>query len=169
MKAFILFLIIFLSSLGSVFSQKILILDLTGMRSKRIKYISGDYMAIKVIDDKTTYKGFIDIISDSSFYISGNLVMLDSIRAIVKHNRVPKTISKQAFLVAGITAVISGLNNALTKGSVFPDDDSYFVPAVFAGIGVVLLPFWKKTYRLNDKRFVKIIDISPSLPMDAGP
>jgi len=168
MKAFILFIIIFLSSFGSVFSQKILILDLTGMRSKRIKYISGDYMAVKVVNDKTTYKGFIDIISDSSFYIGGNLVILDSIRAIVKYNRVPKSISKQAFLVAGITTLIVGLNNALTKGGVFPGDDSYFVPAVFASIGVILMPFWKKTYRLNDKRFVKIIDISPSLPMDAG-
>ena len=120
MKAFFLLFIFSLSVLSSVFSQRILVLDLAGLRSKRIKYNSGDFIAVKVVDDKTTYKGYLEIITDTSFYVNDNLVRLNTLRAIVKYNKAPKAISLNAFLIAGITGIISGFNNGLTKGAVFP-------------------------------------------------
>lgn len=164
---FLLFLFLF-GFAGSLLSQKILVLDLAGMRSKRIKYSSGEYIYLRVVNDKTTYKGYLDIISDSSFFVNDNLVFVDSVRAIVRHNKAPKMISMQAFGVAGITAIISGLNNGLTKGEVFPGDDSYIVPAVFAGIGAVLLPFWRKTHKMSDKKMLKILDLTPVNLEDTG-
>lgn len=170
MKAHFLLFTFFLLTAGSLFSQKVLVLDLAGMKSKRIKYNSGAYIAIKVLNDKTTYKGYLDVVTDTSFYLSGNLVMLDSVRAIVKYNRAPKAISTQAFLVAGATAIIVGINNGFNKGSVFPGDNSYIIPLSFAGIGAILMPFWKKTYRIdNNKRLLKILDLTPMAPIDASP
>ena len=147
----------------------ILSLDITGMRTKRIKYSSGEYIAIKVLNDKTTYKGYLDILSDSTFFINENLVHIDSVRAIVKYNRAPKAISKQAFVVAGVTAAVVILNNALTKGEVIADDGSYIVPATFAGIGAIMLPFWKKTHRLGKKKSIQILDLSPVAPGESPP
>jgi len=169
MKAYFLVFTFLLLTAGSLFSQKILVLDLAGMKSKRIRYNSGAYIAIKVLNDKTVYKGYLDVVSDTSFFLSGNLVMLDSVRAIVKYNRAPKAISTQAFLVAGATAIIVGINNGFNKGSVFPGDDSYIIPLSFAGIGAILMPFWKKTYRIdNNKRLLKILDLSP-VPVNESP
>ena len=165
MKPYILLFLFLFGGVASAFSQKVLVLDLAGMRSKRIHYNSGDYIYVKVFNDKVTYKGYLEVVSDTAFYVDNNLVILDSLSAIIKHNKAPKAISKQAFLVAGITAIVVGLNNGLTKGTVFPNDDSWIVPGVFAGIGTVLLPFWKKTYKINNKnRIVKILDLTPVAP-----
>lgn len=164
---FLLFLFLF-GFAGSLFAQRILVLDLTGMRSKRIKYSSGEYIYLKVYNDKTTFKGYVDIISDSSFFVNDNLVFIDSVNTVIRHHKAPKMISVQAFGVAGITAIISGLNNALTKGDVFPGDDSYFVPAVFAGIGAALLPFWRKKHKIGDKKMLKILDLTPISLEEAG-
>jgi hypothetical protein len=170
MKAYILLFIFFLSTLSSVFSQKILVLDLSGMRSKRIKYNSGEYIWVKVLNDKTTYSGFLEVTSDTSFYVNDNLVFLDSLSAIVKYRRGMKMISKQAFLAGGILAIISGINNGVTKGDVFPQDDSYIVPASFLGLGVIFMPFWRKTYRINDKNTIaKILDLTPIPTIEDSP
>ena len=170
MKPYILLSIFLFGFTASLFSQRILVIDLAGMRSKRIKYSSGDHISLKVYNDKTTFKGYLEIISDTSFFVNENLVFIDSVRAVIRNNKAPKMISQQAFLVAGITAVISGLNNGLTKGDVFPGDDSYIVPAAFAGIGAVLLPFWRKTHKINNKnKFLKILDLSPDNPQAISP
>ncbi len=170
MKAYFLVLTFFLLTAGSLFSQKVLVLDLAGLKSKRIKYNSGSYIAVKVLNDKVVYKGYLDVVTDTSFFINGNLVMLDSVRAIVKYNRAPKAISTQAFIVAGVTAIIAGLNNGFNKGAVFPGDNSYIIPLSFAGIGAVLMPFWKKTYRIdNNKRLLKILDLTPIAPIEESP
>lgn len=169
MKPYIFLFIFLFGGVATAFSQKVLVLDLAGMRSKRIHYNSGDYIYVKVLNDKVTYKGYLEVTSDTSFYVDNNLIILDSLSAIVKHNKAPKAISQQAFLVAGITAIVVGLNNGLTKGDVFPNDDSWIVPGVFAGIGAALLPFWKKTYKINNKnRFVKILDLTPVAPPIEG-
>jgi hypothetical protein len=170
MKAKLLLISFLLLSAGSIFSQKILVLDLAGMKSKRIRYNSGDYIAIKVINDKTIFKGFLDVMSDSSFLVNGNFVLLDSVTTIIKYNRAPKAISTQAFLVAGVTAIIVGIDNGINKGSLFPSDQSYIIPASFAGIGAILLPFWKKKYRIDgDKRSLKILDLTLIAPVDDSP
>jgi hypothetical protein len=140
------------------------------MKTKRIRYNSGDYISIRVKDDKTIYKGFLEVVSDTSFFVSGNHVVLDSLESIIKYNKAPKSISKQAFLVGGITAIVVGLNNGLTKGNVFPADDSYIVPASFLGLGAIFTPFWRKTYKVTKKnRTVKILDLTPVAPVDNSP
>lgn len=170
MKPLIFLLLFLMSFLGNAFSQRILVLDKAGMSSKRIKYNSGDYIAVKINNDKVVYKGYLEIVSDTSFYINNNFVELDSVRAVVRYHKAASSVSKQAFLVAGITAIISGINNAVTKGSVFPGDDSYIIPAAFAGIGAILVPFWKTTHKINNKnRFLKILDLSPIAPSEGLP
>lgn len=170
MKAYILLFLFLLGTLSSVFSQKILVLDLSGMGSKRIKYNSGEYIWVKVANDKTTYSGYLEVTSDTSFYVNDNLIILDSLTAIVKYRRGMKMLSKQAFLAGGILAIISGINNGVTKGDVFPQDDSYIVPASFLGLGVVLMPFWRKTYNINGKnKIVKILDLTPIPTIEESP
>ena len=165
---FLLFLFLF-GCIATSVSQRVLVLDLAGMRSKRIHYNSGDYMYVKVLNDKVTYKGYLEVVSDTAFYVDNNLIILDSLSAIVKHNKAPKAISTQAFIVAGVTAIVVGLNNGLTKGDVFPNDDSWIVPASFAGLGVILTPFWRKTYKIKNKnRIVKILDLTPVAPPIEG-
>ena len=163
MKKFTLLFVFLMGFFLSTDAQMILALDINGIKNKRIRYNSGDYIAVKVLNDKTTYKGYLDIINDSTFFINANLVHIDSVRAIVKYNRAPKAISKQAFLVAGITGVITIMNNSFTKGEAFPNDNSYIVPAAFAGIGAVLIPFWKKNHKITGKKkSLKILDLNPA-------
>lgn len=170
MKARIVLFLLLLFSTAPLLSQRVLIVDLTGMKTKRIRYNSGDYISIRVKDDKTIYKGFLEVDSDTSFFISGNHVILDSLVSIIKYNKAPKAISKQAFLVGGITALVVGINNGVTKGSVFPGDDSYIVPASFLGLGAIFTPFWRKTYRVTKKNCtVKILDMTPVAPVDDSP
>jgi len=170
MKAYLVLFLLLLFSASPLLSQRVLVLDLTGMKTKRIRYNSGDYISIRVKDDKTIYKGFLEVVSDTSFFISGNHVILDSLESIIKYNKAPKAISKQAFLVGGITALVVGINNGVTKGSVFPDDDSYIVPASFLGLGAIFTPFWRKTYRISKKNCtVKILDMTPVPPVDDSP
>lgn len=170
MKSYLVLFLLLLFCSSPLFSQRVLVLDLSGMKTKRIRYNSGDYISIRVKDDKTIYKGFLEVVSDTSFFVNANLVVLDSLESIIKYNKAPKSISKQAFLVGGITAIVVGLNNGLTKGNVFPADDSYIVPASFLGLGAIFTPFWRKTYKVTKKnRTVKILDMTPVAPVDDSP
>ena len=166
MKALILFLIFISSVFSTAFSQKILVLDLLGGRSKRIKYNSGDYISIRVLNDKTIYKGYLEVISDTAFYVNDNYIHLDSLSEIIKYNKAPKLISMNAFFVGGILGILSGFNNGLTKGDVFPEDGSYIVPLSFIGLGAVFLPFYRKTYKINKNRIIKILDLTPIAPIE---
>lgn len=170
MKPYIIVLLLVSFVSSTLVSQKVLVLDHSGMKSKRIRYNSGDYISVRVLNDKVIYKGFLDVVTDSSFFVNENLVYVDSLKQIIKYNKAPKMISKQAFLVGGITAIISGLNNGLTKGDVFPGDDSYIVPMSFLGLGVIFLPFWRKTYNVTKKnRTVKILDMTPIIIDEESP
>lgn len=170
MKLYIFLFIFLFSGIDSVFSQRILIVDKAGRPTKRIKYNSGEYIVVKIKNDKTKYKGFLEVVSDTSFFVSNNLIMLDSLHAIIKYNKAPKAISTQAFIVGGIITIASAINNGVTKGAVFPGDDSYIVPAAFMGLGVLFLPFWRKTYKINNRnRVVKILDMTPVAPIIESP
>jgi hypothetical protein len=170
MKLYIFLFIFLFSGIGSVFSQRILVVDKARNPSKRIKYHSGDYIVVKIKNDKTKYKGFIEVVSDTSFFVSNNLIMLDSLHSIIKYNKAPKAISLQAFVVGGIITIASAINNGVTKGAVFPGDNSYIVPAAFLGLGVIFLPFWRKTIKINNRtRFVKILDMTPMYPIQESP
>lgn len=150
-------LLVFISN--PVVSQKVLTLDIIGIKLKRIRYNEGDRIAIKIKNEKVIYKGELYAISDSSFFINGNYIALDSVSAVVKYSKAAKGISVSAFSVAALTGVISGLDIALKGGEI--NQGNYFVPAVFTGIGLALLPFWKRTYRLGENKILKVIDLSP--------
>ena len=153
-------ILIFMGSFNPIDAQKILALDLIGNKLKRIKYYEGGWMAIRVKNDKIIYKGELNAISDSSFYLNNNYVALDSVEAIIKYSKAAKGLSLSAFAVAAVTGVFSVLNVTLISGS-NNQSSPYLVPAVFAGIGVVLLPFWKRTYRIGKNRILKVIDLTP--------
>ena len=153
-------ILIFLGSLNPMDAQKVLALDLIGAKLKRIKYYEGSWMSIRIKNDKTIYKGELNAISDSSFFINNNYVALDSVEAIVKYSKAAKGLSISAFTVAAVTGVFSALNVSLNSGG-NNGSNPYLIPAVFTGIGVVLLPFWKRTYRIGNNRVLKVIDLTP--------
>lgn len=170
MKPFLFLCVFLFSSIGSAYSQRFLAIDLLGAKTKRVKYYSGDYIVLKVHNDKTKYKGDIEIISDTAFYVNNNLIILDSLDKVFKNRKAPKAISTQAFVVGGILVIASAINNGVTKGAIFPGDNSYTVASAFVGLGVVLLPFWRKTYKVNKRNcLVKIIDMSPLIPIEQSP
>ena len=153
-------MLIFLASFNPTDAQKVLALDLIGNKLKRIKYYEGDWMALRIKNDKTIYKGELNAISDSSFFINNNYVALDSVEAIIKYSKGAKGVSLSAFTVAAVTGVFSALNATLINGG-NSESNPYLIPAVFTGIGVVLLPFWKRTYRIGKNRILKVIDLTP--------
>lgn len=153
-------MLILLGFLNPIGAQKVLALDLIGTKLKRIKYTEGDWMAIRIYNDKVIYQGELNAISDSSFYINNNYVALDSVEAILKYNKAVKGVSLSAFGVAAVTAVFSIMNVTLNNGG-SAENNPYLIPGVFTGIGVVLLPFWKRTYRIGENRVLKVIDLTP--------
>ena len=152
--------LIFMGSFNPIYAQKVLALDLIGNKLKRIKYYEGDRMAIRVKNDKVIYKGDLNAISDSSFYINNNYVSIDSVDAILKYSKGAKGVSLSAFAVAAVTGVFSVLNVTLNDGG-SSESNPYLIPAVFTGIGVALLPFWKRTYRIGENKVLKVIDLTP--------
>jgi len=153
-------ILIFLGFFNPIDAQKVLTLDLIGAKLKRIKYYEGSWMSIRIKNDKTIYKGELNAISDSSFFINNNYVALDSVEAIIKYSKAAKGLSISAFTVAAVTGVFSALNVTLISGG-NNESNPYLIPAVFTGIGVVLLPFWKRTYRIGENRVLKVIDLTP--------
>lgn len=153
-------LLLFLGSINLVQAQKVLALDLVGAKLKRIKYYEGDWMNIRIKNDKVIYKGELNAITDSSFFINNNYVAIDSVDAIIKYSKAAKGVSLSAFGAAAVTGVFSVLNVALNDGG-SAENNPYIVPAVFTGIGAVLLPFWKRTYWIGKNRILKVIDLSP--------
>ena len=153
-------ILIFMGSFNPIYAQKVLALDLIGNKLKRIKYYEGDWIAIRVNNDKVIYKGDLNAISDSSFYINNNYVSIDSVEAILKYSKAAKGVSLSAFAVAAVTGVISVLNVTLNDGG-SNENNPYLIPAVFTGVGVAFLPFWKRTYRLGKNRVLKVIDLTP--------
>lgn len=160
MHKIIALILIFMGSFNPMDAQKVLALDLIGNKLKRIKYYEGSWMAIRVKNDKVVYKGELNAISDSSFYLNDNYVALDSVEAIIKYSKAAKGVSLSAFGAAAVTGVFSALNVALNDGG-SAENNPYIIPAIFTGIGVVLLPFWKRTYRIGKNRILKVIDLTP--------
>jgi hypothetical protein len=153
-------ILILLGTFNPIDAQKVLALDLIGTKLKRIKYYEGEWMSIRIKNDEVIYKGELNAISDSSFFINNNYIALDSVEAIIKYSKAAKGVSLSAFGAAAVTGVFSTLNVALNDGG-SPENNPYFIPAVFAGIGVALLPFWKRTFRIGKNRVLKVIDLSP--------
>jgi len=160
MQKIIALILIFLGSYNPIAAQKVLALDLIGNKLKRIKYYEGDLLSIRVKNDRVVYKGELNAISDSSFYINDNYVSLDSVEAIIKYSKAAKGISLSAFTAAAVTGVFSALNVTLNNGG-SNENNPYIIPAVFTGLGVVLLPFWKRTYRIGKNKTLKVIDLTP--------
>jgi hypothetical protein len=158
-KVFVI-LLLFLGSFNLIEAQKVLALDLVGSKLKRIKYYEGEWINIRIKNDKVIYKGELNAITDSSFFINNNYVALDSVDAIIKYSKAAKSVSLSAFGAAAVTGVFSALNVALNNGG-SAENNPYFVPVIFTGIGVALLPFWKRTYRIGKNRILKVIDLSP--------
>ena len=161
MRKIVIILIILSGSFSQVEAQKILVFDKIKMtKLKREKYYEGDPIALRVLNDKTIFKGEISAISDSSFFINSNYVALDSIESIVKYGKGAKAFSLTAFSLAAITTLILVVDQSI-KGNIESVPGKLTVPVAFVGLGLIALPFWKRTYRLRENRVLKVIDLSP--------
>lgn len=145
--------------------QKFLAFDIIkGNKLKRIKYYDGDKIALKIKGDKVVYKGVLNEIRDTAFFVNDNFVMIDSVDAIVRYNSFAKGISYSAWAAALVAGIVSVLDYTLVvRGDpdVNPEARGYYVAPVMAGIGLIFVPFWKKTRSVGNNRILKVIDLSP--------
>jgi len=153
-------LLILLGSIGQVEAQKVLVLDKIGVKLKRIKYYEGDFIALRVLNDRVIYKGELHALSDSSFMINSNYIAIDSVQSIIKYSKGAKALTYTAFSIAAITTLIMIVDKSI-KGELDQVPEQLILPAVFTGIGLIAKPFWKRTYRLGNNRVLKVLDLSP--------
>ena len=160
MRKSLIILLFLLGAFNQIEAQKILVLDKIGIKLKRIKYYEGDFIAIRVFNDRVIYKGELNAISDTSFLINSNYVEIDSVKSIIKFRKGAKAFSFTAFSVAAITTLILVVDQSI-KGNIEGVPSQLTVPLAFTGMGLAAVPFWKKTYRLNKNMILKVIDLSP--------
>jgi len=160
MRKTIIILLLLLGTFNQIEAQKILVLDKIGFKLKRMKYYEGDFIAIRVLNDRVIYKGELNAISDTSFLINSNYVEIDSVESIIKYRKGAKAFSFTAFSVAAITTLVLVVDQSI-KGNIESVPNKLTVPLVFTGMGLAAIPFWKRTYRLNKNMVLKMIDLSP--------
>jgi hypothetical protein len=160
MRNIIIILLLLFGTISQVQAQKILVLDKIGYKLKRVKYYEGDFIAIQVLHDRTVFKGELNAISDSSFFINNNYVSIDSVYALIVYHKGAKGLSYTAFTVAAITSAILVIDQAI-KGNIKSVPGKLFVPAAFVGIGIIAVPFWKRTLRIKNNVILKVIDLTP--------
>jgi hypothetical protein len=160
MRIIIIILLLLFCAINQIAAQKILVLDKIGNNLKRIRYNEGDFIAIQVRNDRTVFKGELNAISDSSFFINNNYVTVDSVYAIIVYSKGAKGISYTAFAVAAITSAILVVDQAI-KGNINSVPEKLLVPAAFVGIGLIAVPFWKRTFHIKDNVVLKVFDLTP--------
>lgn len=160
MRKSIVVLLLLLGVFNQIEAQKILVLDKIGIKLKRIKYYAGDFIAIKIFDDRVVYKGEITSISDTSFFINSNYVAIDSVESIIKYRKGAKAFTYTAFSLAAITTLVLLVDQSI-KGNIESVPSKLTIPAAFAGMGLIALPFWRRSYRIGENKVLKVIDLSP--------
>jgi hypothetical protein len=160
MRIVIFILLLIFGAINQISAQKILVLDKIGFKLKRIKYYEGDFIILKIKSDRVEFSGELNAISDSSFFINNNYIPVDSVEYIIIKSKGAKGISYTAFTVAVITSAILVIDHAV-KGDIQTVPGNLIVPAGFVGIGLIAMPFWKKSIRMKRNVILKVIDLTP--------
>lgn len=153
------FLLLLLFSLNS-YGQKFLALDKRG-KVKRIRFYKGDSITLKTKSD-SLISGIIQLFEDSSFWVSGQPVVLSDIKSIQspKNNSGLKLISNLSFLAGSGYFILDSGNRLLNNEKPFVEKSTVKTSAIFIGIAIFSFSVSKRSYQINNRHPLKIIDIS---------
>lgn len=145
-----------------VHAQKFMALTKPGIHT-RIRYHAGDRVGFKLKGDKHIYKGDIQFFTDSAVAIGDSItVQLSDVRIFYDYDAgAAARYGSKILITAGIFyGAIVLINGSLANTNDLHNENNEIVTASLIGGGLLLLPFTKRKYKINHKRWLKIIDVS---------
>ena len=141
-------------------AQKFLSLD-KGGKIKRIKFYEGDYIHIKTVDH-LSHHGVISQLLDSSFILNNQEVFINEVSSVVFKNK-----SYGLNLISGVSFLAGIGYFAIDTSNRLINDDKPKIHSntsrsslAFLSVAIVSKVLSNKTYKVNKKHRLKIIDIS---------
>ncbi len=142
------------------FGQKFLALDKRG-KIKRIKFYTGSYISFKT-KDNLEYEGKIGFLKDSSFILNNQEIMLSKIKSIyIEDNHSGLSLLSDITYVAGLGYfLIDTTNGLINDENPVVLEETARVSAIFLSISLGSRLFASRTFKINNKHPVKILDLS---------
>jgi hypothetical protein len=153
-----LLLLPFLPDFAAKAQGRYLALDKPGS-VKRLRFRSGDEIAIKLKGDQRVYRDVIMNMNDTALIIMQTAVPIRDIRAIVVYR--DGGLARAALTklpIAGILYFLAATYNPVFRNE--PPDYHWSnakVGGIIAGSGLLMIPLLKKTYRINNFRTLKVL------------
>lgn len=151
----ILLIIIFASSIA----QKTLLVEKIGGSAKYFYHV-GDKIKLQSSDRKTTYKGILSWISDSSIAISSistDIISISDIQCVYKQFPYVRKLGKKVSIFGGVIFLVMVANNLITDSQVFTQY-VLIVSGAFLGAGLISLACSERPCRIGSRWKVKILD-----------
>jgi hypothetical protein len=146
----------------NVSAQKFLALTKPGINT-RIRYYKGDKIGCKMKYDKHLIKGSIVGFTNNAIILNDSIVIpVQEIDALYdyEHRKVPKYLSGVFLSAAAVYGTVVLVNGTLANSGDLKNSNNAIAIGSMLGGGLILRPFSKRKYRLNEKRWLKIIDVS---------
>ncbi len=156
-KLLILCLLLFFSV--NLFSQKVIVVGKPG-KKKRLEYVVGNEISFRIVPEKVYVTGKISIINDTSFVVNGDNISFNRLDMIVDYSRGEgkKNIAVYYMLNAVSVLVIDFLNNTFNLNRAGFTKEGFYVAGVIAATGLVIGSLKMKRYRLNNRRYIRVIE-----------
>jgi len=156
--------LIFIST--SVFSQSYLTVR-NQNRPKRFRFDFGDYIGVKLKDDRKVYQGELQGFTDSTIYIAGTMashvIRIDEIRVVKDYRwqNFTGALARSAlytipFFLIGEAATGSGSVKNFNDLTYRP---GYILSVVYAGLAAILYPVKGRRFKIGNRW--KLLVISP--------
>ncbi len=141
------------------YGQHVLALDKKG-KKKRVHFRRGDDIKVK-LDDGSKLHGQITSITDTSFFINDNEVMLHTV-AVVYRKRSPIFPLVGGFFLTG-AAVLMGVNliNSVINDNDPLDTGVWIVSGSAAAVGGLLLLLSEKRHKVYQNGTFRSLDVTP--------
>ena len=151
-------MIVLITVAGSAFSQSYLTLR-NQNRPKRFRFDHGDYIGVKLKDDRKVYQGELQGFTDSTIYIAGSMashvIRIDEIRVVKDYRwkNFTGALARSAlytipFFLVGEAATGGGSVknfNDLTYRS------GYILSVVYAGVAAILYPIKGRRFKIGNR------------------
>ncbi len=148
----------------SCFAQKLLVINKIGS-PKTTRILPGQRMTIKLSTESTKYRGELEFILEDSIIHDGQKIAIKDIeRIIIKNSWIASQSPK--LIIAGIGyPLIVGMNTGTfsfekSKGM----QNIYLTAGILVASGALLYKLGIKSYKINAKRTVKIVNFDFSKP-----
>lgn len=153
-------LMLLLLCCAGIHAQKILVFD-KGGKEKRVRYYEGDLISFKKMDG-TPISSPITLMRDSFILVLGEKVLLSDIKSIKKTHKhdgfrlfsgVFYTASAAFFSIDSFNRIINSENPVVRRGNIRTS-------SILFGTATIMSIIANRSYRMNDKRNLRILDIS---------